>query len=194
MMDFLGNNAAAAPDRLAEFCRVFLDKNRGEWPADENSLAAAFLEFFKVHFAEPEALKKICHILNIRFSERELPKGMKGYNHRYNGERTIVVASDQFLAFEHTLLHELRELMEYVFCDFGAETATGTELEKRAEQFAISVRILIAGNGIASMMKDVEIESTWKRRLTYLAIVVGGLFYIGTCALLPYLEDRISEP
>jgi len=139
-MDSLNNNPApATPDRLADFCRVFLSENRAQWPPDENSLATHFVEFFKLQFVERESLKRVCQDLNIKFSEGQLPKGMKGYNHCYNGERTIMIATDQFVpgaSFEHTILHELRELMEYVFRDLGAETSTGAELEKRAEQFA----------------------------------------------------------
>lgn len=197
-MDSVSNNPApAAPDGLADFCRAFLSQNLAEWPPDENKLATSFVEFFKLHFAEPEALKKICQALNIEFSEGPLPRGMKGYNHCYNGERTIMIATDQFVpgaSFEHTVLHELRELMEYVFRQLGVKTADSAELEQRAEQFAISARIMTAGNRLTSLIDDARlIETPWKRRLAYLAIVIGGLFHIVVCGLLPSLEDRLSK-
>ena len=197
-MDSLSNNpTAAAPDRLADFCRAFLSQNRAQWPPDENRLATSFVEFFKLHFAERESLKRVCQDLNIEFSEGPLPKGMKGYNHCYNGERTVIIATDQFVpgaSFEHTILHELRELIEYVFRELGAETAAGADLEKRSEQFASSVRMTNACNVLASLLDDIHIETTWKRWLAYLVITIGGLFYAGTCAFLPEFEDRLSKP
>ena len=197
-MDSLSNNPApATPDRLADFCRVFLSENRAQWPPDENRLATRFVEFFNLHFTEGAALKQICRALNIEFSEGPLPKGVKGYNHCYHGKRTIIIATDQsipYASFEHTLLHELRELVEYVFRDLGAETSTAAELEKRAERFASSVRVTSACNVLASLLDDTHIETTWKRWLAYLVIAIGGLFYAGTCAFLPEFEDHISKP
>lgn len=199
-MDTLNANTqapVAPPDPLTEFCRRFREENRADWPVIEDKLAAAFLQFFKLDFCPGETLKKLCLELSIQLSEEPLPKGVKGWNHSYHGERTIIIATDQCIpgaSFEHTLLHELRELMEYVFCDLGAATvADRAEQEKRAEQFASSVRMTTACNGIVSVFEGIHIETAWKRYLAYLAIAMGGLFYFATCALLPYVEERLSK-
>jgi hypothetical protein len=68
---------------------------------------------------------------------------MRGFNYWHENTLSITMPIDGgcFISREHTLFHELRELLEHNFRDLGRPTSVGDALEARAEQFAACVRI-----------------------------------------------------
>ena len=146
-------------DEMADFCQFVVSRHSKQWPVKEDALAKEFLEFFGVQsllFLTFEAVASLCwERLQIRVSRVSLPKGLKGFNGSYYGRREIVISTDQDLAGIadlHTLLHELREIIERGFEELGHPTADcgDLDLECRAEFFASSVQISFLPQQLAS--------------------------------------------
>lgn len=195
-MDTLATITPAQP--LTDFCTAFLSRHKEHWPPDEGTLAHEFAEQFPLRqFSSPEKIMVFAKGLGIDASLKALPDAMHGFNCSLE-EQTIILLSEQE-AFpgsrEHTLFHELREVMEYRFHNLGYPTAEGPELEKRAEQFATAVRLF-------GMMKDLgpffesakALEQTWKRWLAIAGLLILALGVGAGYALLPYFEENFRKP
>ena len=148
-------------------------------------------------FRHFDNLTELCVQLGISVSVRAMPVELRGHNSLYNGDRAITIAERQWFpgAKEHTLLHELRELLEHTFVHLGFSIAASREdLEDRAEQFACMVRASLAGEMTVGWLEQAEqVERKWLRYGAYLLCVVGGLAVIASCILLPKLEDQAAE-
>ena len=96
---------------------------------------------------------------------------------------------------EHTLFHELRELVEYEFRDMGYPLATGfSDLESRAESFAGFVRAFGAIKNWQPLLEGIgDIKSGWgKIGIFLLAVALVVVCSVGYLAL-PHWGDRLPS-
>lgn len=187
------------PPTLRSFCEHVIATHSVSWPPDENILSQEFVSSFQVNgFISLGDLERLCRQLGIVVSVQLLPSGLRGHNCVYREEREIVVGTVEgptavFGSREHTLLHELRELMEYEFHRLGCPTANGAHLESRAEMFASSVRTLSALHGLKPLFDGVsELTSTWKQVGAILLLIIAALVSSYSYFALPRLEDRLK--
>jgi hypothetical protein len=129
---------------LPDFCAAVVNRHASAWPPTEHQLAQEFLAHFGIaRFGFYDALVKWCGQVGIDVSAREIPHDLRGSNFRYENAMSIVMPTNGgwFISREHTLLHELRELLEHNFRDLEHPIADEDTRESRAEQFAASVRM-----------------------------------------------------
>ncbi|HXG07428.1 MAG TPA: hypothetical protein VNI77_08905 [Nitrososphaera sp.] len=183
-------------DALITFCKDVISRYKENWPPSEGKLAEEFATYFSHDFAGLEALLSICNKLEIQVSIEPLPEGLHGINGNYGAKREITLAKEE--AFpggkEHTLLHELRELIEYEFCELGFPTLQYSGKEVRADQFASHVRAN-EGMKLWKFMFDElrRVEANWKRKLGYAFVLVFCFVHQASCLLHPQLEDAIKR-
>ena len=140
MPDFFQSRA------LPDFCAAVVNRHDSAWPPTEDQLARDFLAHFGLaRLAHYDGLVKWCEEVGINFSTAKLPHDVRGFNYWHENTHSIIMPIDGgcFISREHTLFHELRELLEHNFRNTGRPTAIGDALECRAEQFAACVRIAI---------------------------------------------------
>ena len=186
------------PDNITAFCRTVISRHSANWPPNENVLAQEIVDFFGIGpFLTLETLVQLCRDhLRIPVSFIELPTELRGYNCSYGNKREIVVSQHQTFpgADQHTLLHELREILEATFEGLGHPIVNRRELEGFAESFAISVQMAVAERELPNLFQNAaEIERKWWRITAYVLLGVGGLAYLLGCALRPYLEDVFAS-
>lgn len=141
MADFVQSPA------LPEFCASVVNRHACAWPPTEDQLARYFLAHFGVaRFAHYDGIVNWCGEVGIRFSAERLPQDLRGLNYWHENVFAIVMPINGgcFISREHTLLHELREVLEGILGHSGNPTVSDPDaLESRAEQFAACVRIAI---------------------------------------------------
>lgn len=189
-------------DEIAEFCQVVISRHAEHWPITENILADEFLEFLGVQsllLLRFEEIAQLCDKrLRIQISVRRMPTGVKGFNGSYENRCEIVISTDQELpgmADLHTLLHELREIIERKFEEIGRPTANcgDLDLEHRAEFFATAVQIGAACQMLPGLLESAsEIKRKWLRIGAYIGIFCGAMVYTFGCIALPKLEDAFA--
>ena len=184
-------------DPLLSLCQRVVERGKS-WPPAEDVLAEEFLSFFGIsEFAHFGTLSQLCVQIGIVVSVQPMPSELRGHNSSYNGSRTIAIAENQSFpgANEHTLLHELRELLEHSFVQLGfAVAATPQDLEERAELFACLVRSHLAQKTMFVWLEQVgHVEKKWLRYGAYLLTVLCGIAMLVGCFLLPAFEDQALE-
>jgi hypothetical protein len=126
-----------------------------------------------------------------------MPEDIRGHNHLYESKRVIVVSEHQTFpgANEHTVLHEIREMVEHILVELGSRTCSSMEeLEVRAEEFAAIARSEAFGDSLLVFWKNAEqIEKKWVRYGAYTLIGLGGLLYTLGLFFLPVFEDVLAE-
>jgi hypothetical protein len=141
-MDSIPDNAKSLA--LPEFCAAVMKRRAFEWPPTEGQLAEDFLAHFGIaRLGFYDGLVKWCGEVGVDVSTMELPHDLRGVNfwHEKNMSIVMPVNGGCFISREHTLLHEVRELLEGIFAHLGHPTGGGATLESRAEQFAACVRM-----------------------------------------------------
>jgi hypothetical protein len=190
------------PKTRGRFCETVIANHSESWPPSENALAHQFVSFFGIDgLLGMEELERLCQTIGVEVRSQELPKPLRGHNCTYEGKREIVVGTVQGAASvlgsrEHTLLHELREVIEYEFRRLGHPIATDfSDMESRAEGFAGLVR---AGASLKTWEWYFEaIEGIESRLLKIGAIILFAVLAMGhylACVNLPHWEDQFSEP
>src|ERR1043165_9407844 len=140
MADFVQSSA------LPEFCAAVVARHAHAWPPTEDQLARYFLAHFGIaRFAHYDGIVDWCGEVGIQFSTDEFPHDLRGLNYWHENVFSIVMPTNGgcFISWEHTLLHELREVLEGVFGHLRQPTSDRDALESRAEQFAACVRIAV---------------------------------------------------
>lgn len=153
-------------DLLRAFCEAFTLQHRDKWPPNEYELAEAFVS----HFAIPRILgvadlQNFLTQTNIELIEDDSPADLLGINMSVGGKRRIFTSKnrDHFPFRIHTLLHEIRELIEVEFCQLGFKTTNSQGLDSRADEFSFAVHIRAATPSIEGWVKNSpEIKSTWQ--------------------------------
>lgn len=185
------------PAAFIAFCRTVISKHASHWPPEESKLADEFITHFGLTaIANFDKQIEFCESLGIHVSEKLLPESLRGHNCCYRNERQIQISPGKLylISREHTLLHELREILEYIFKDLGFPTTKEmSTLEARAETFASCVRIGALAETWETIIRAVpQIESKWWRlgaSFLFFLLGIAGLFSI---AILPAFEDRID--
>ncbi len=167
----------AADDPITAFCKCGVARHSAHWPLEESALARDFIEFFAPG-AMPtfQELTVLCTRLSIEVSTLQLSTGHSGLNCCYGEKRAIIISDAELLGWtkEHTLLHELREILEYEFRELGHPIAVKGDLEQRAELFAASVRMETAMDFWSELFKSASnVRVTWQRVVAYVLLAVG---------------------
>lgn len=188
------------PLTLRGFCEAVFTRHSGKWPPDEYAIVEEFVSFFRIERElKFKDLEQLCRDLGVGVSVQNLPKELRGHNHRYQGKREIIVGAVTGTAFpgvrEHTLFHELRELIEYEFREIGYPVANGfSDLESRADRFAGAVRAFGAFKGFQPLFEGIgEIKSHWGTVAMILLAGVVLILYSFPALMLPYWEDRLPS-
>jgi len=188
------------PLTLRGFCQTMVAKHSGNWPPGEEAIAEEFLSFFQVDGVFPlEGPEKLCARLGINVSIQALPGGLRGHNCALGEKREIVIGKVEgpamvFGSQEHTLLHELRELIEYEFRKIGYPAAVACDLESRAETFAAMSRARASIKGWEPLFDGIgNIQSKWGWFAVALPFLVMILIDCCSCLLLPLWEDQLPE-
>ncbi len=136
-----------------------------DWPPSEGKLAEEFVSFFQVGpFPNIDGWVQLCGNLDIQVHACTLPRELCGYHCCYEGTRTIWVHEEELFVGtrEHSLLHELREILEHIFEDLGQPTVGKESLETLAEQFASCVRVAAMENTWKALFENLEsVQSRW---------------------------------
>jgi len=188
------------PLTLRGFCQTIVAKHSGNWPPREEAIAEEFFSFFQVDDVFPlGGLEKLCARLGINVSIQELPRELRGHNCAFGEKREIVIGKvEERAAFlgshEHTLFHELRELIEYEFRNIGHPVAVAADLEWRAETFAAMSRMRASIIGWEPLLDGIgDIQSTWGRFAVALPVLLIVLLHSFSCLLLPHWEDQLLK-
>ncbi len=180
---------------LAAFCKHVIAKQASNWPPSEETLAQEFVDYFKLEAVVPLCeIQELCEKSGIVFRVAHLPKTLHGFNHRFRDKREILISESHVLTREHTALHELREMLEYDFCDLKKPICMESDKEERADQFAFSVRMCALSREVPKVLELIgTIESTWRRRAMYVLTFVMGVAYLLSLALIPHLEELAEK-
>jgi len=193
--------AIQPPVSLSGFCKTVIANRSGKWPPNEDAIAHEFVSFFGIDgLLGMGDLERLCQTLGVAVSIRELPKPLRGHNCLYDGKSEIVVGTVAGPTAglgprEHTLLHELRELIEYEFRKLGRPVATTpSDLESRAEDFASLARAVAPLKALEWVFDAIGgIES---RLLQFAAIALVCILAMGHylyCLTLPQWEDQLAK-
>lgn len=155
-----------AQDRLRTFCEEYISQNREKWPPSEYELAEAFVLHFGIPFTFRVAdLKNFLIQTNIELIERDLPADLLGANISSGVKRQIFTSTGaEHVPFRvHTVLHEIREVMEADFRGLGFPTTNSRGLDSRADEFSFAVHMSAATPSIQGWVNDPsETTSTWQ--------------------------------
>lgn len=188
-------------DPILLFCQNFVSRNQIPWPPDEETLAAEFVSYFQsVNFLTMSELEQFCIATGIDLTKKSLPKDLLAFNCFPNGKRIIELDDhpENRLIQPHTILHEVRELLEYSFRDLDHPTVVDPEeIEMRADEFA-SLVMVFGGERIWTewIVSALEIKSGWPR---FGALVLIGIFVVSVVAqsylgaIHPDYQDRQAE-
>lgn len=186
-------------DAVADFCQSVLSRHSEKWPIREETLADEFLAFSNLQFLPGfEEVSRICQDrLQISVALAPLPDGMRGYNGSYRSKREILISTKQDFdgANLHTLLHELREILESGFEKLGRPIANGTnsDLEERAETFAVAVQVRAAHAALPVFLENAsEIERKWLRVVAYILCFASAFAYVLSCCSVRQIEDAFA--
>jgi hypothetical protein len=187
-----------AGELVTALCEREIAHHISNWQIDEAQLAHDFVEFFKPYVIPLfHNLTDLCGRLSIEVFVKELPFGHSGLNCCYGERRAIVVSEAELpaLSREHTLLHELREILEYKFRELGHAIAEDEDdLEVRAECFAASVRMdATSGMWLELFESASNLNATWKRYGAY-ALVGFGVVVQFISILGPWVDYLQSNP
>jgi hypothetical protein len=196
----LDNGTVLPPLSLRCFCEAAISENPGAWPPEEGALARRFVSFFQLSpVPRLQELETLCRRLGVQVALAKMPAPLRGHNCCYQDRKEILITDLENVSVamgsrEHTLLHELRELLEYEFVKLGKPTATGAELERRAEAFASQTRAIAS----IQMWKPIldstaQIQSTLLRIAAVIGLVLALWFYSFACLTLPRLEDYLES-
>ena len=171
----------ATCDPISDFCAHSIATFSPKWPPDEATLASEFIRFLGVQDCTfwPQ-LSALCSRLSVEVYLVDLPPENSGLNVRHGERRAIFVnkAELQGLSREHTLLHELREILEYKFQELGRPVAKKNDLEERAEMFAVFVRMECAVAIWSAILESVgSLQVRWQRIGTSILVTLGALVH-----------------
>jgi hypothetical protein len=184
----------AQPKSLHTFTSDVVFRHAAAWPPSEQKLAEEFFDFFgSDSVGSFENLVGLCDSLGIEVSQAALPEELRGYHHWYEEKRVILVAHDGLiLSGQHTVLHELREILEHIFKELGYSTAEASLPESSADEFAVYVRVKASLQEWDFLFKAAQtVQSNWARRSAYVLIGLGAVITTLGFVLLPHLEDRL---
>jgi hypothetical protein len=174
-------------DLILLFCQNIISRHPNPWPPTEQYLACEFVLYFKSFwFITINELEKFCLETNIELTQKSLPCDLLASNCFFNGKRIIELDDHpQNLVIQpHTILHEIRELLEYVFCDLGYPIADSAQIELRANEFASLVMLCGRESEFAGLINNaLEIQPVLLKFGALLLLGAGALAVIGQACL-----------
>jgi hypothetical protein len=191
-------SSALQRDVLNIFCQGVISRHSAIWPPEESVLAKELVDGLPaLSVLTLDSLRQQCAALGINVSFATLPRELRGYNCGFEGQKEIVISTEQGFpgADEHTLLHEIREILEAAFERLGHPTVNNQDdLEDHAESFAILARAEAIYRMAPTLCNYADnVDRRWMRITVYLFL---GLFVCTNllgCALLPRLEDLYAH-
>jgi hypothetical protein len=185
-------------DSILAFCKVVISRHAQNWPPTEEVLAEEFVNWLGVKsFMTRSAMIEMCLSKGIKLSFVSLPPELHGFNCSFHHKKEIVISKSETVVFSdlHTLLHELREMLERGFVDLGRATLTAKDLlELKADEFAIHARMETGTREFLAYLEMVgKIEINWHRYFAYALLAVFSVAYLFSCPFLPQIEEMISE-
>jgi hypothetical protein len=167
---------------LSAFCKVHVSLNSQKWPTSENELAEAFVKHFKIPFlADDSGSQDFLSRTNIELRDDNLPPDLLGVNMSFAGKRRIYTSKHvDHLPFRvHTVLHEIREVIEADFIGLGLTTTGSQGLDSRADEFACAVvfcsAIMSAGDWFESAP---EMNSNWQNWAGFCLFTAGAVLLL----------------
>lgn len=184
---------------LPEFCAAVVKKHADAWPPTEHQLAQDFLEHFGIaRLGFYDGLVKWCGEVGIDVSMRDsLPHDLRGANFWHEASMSIVmpVNGGCFISREHTLLHELRELLEWEFERLASSSGDPNTREPRAEQFAACVRIAVVVESSKDFFKVAsDVQNPLGRACVYGLVGLVTVASVVGCAGIRQLEAHFDAP
>lgn len=181
-------------DPLRAFCEC-IPRDGQEWPVSEWELASAFIKFFNVPpLAYVGNLEGFFAQTKIELREGDLPSDLLGVNMSFQGRRRIDLSrhGEQVHSQLHTVLHEIREMIESEFSRLGFATTSSRELEASANEFAFYA-VLCPFEGLFkdSLHNALEIESKWQRWTT-LSLICAAALVLGFGSFMGAFFPRIT--
>jgi len=182
----------AQSSALPAFCAAVVNRHSSAWPPAENQLAQEFLAHFGIaRLGFYDGLVRWCGEVGVDVSTMELPRDLRGANfwHETNMSIVMPVNGGCFISREHTLLHELRELLEWEFEHLGHSLGHVDTRESRSEQFAACVRMAMVVESSKDLFKMAsDVRDPFGRVCAYgLVGAVTAVLVLG-CAGVRQLE------
>jgi hypothetical protein len=181
---------------LPLFCAAVVERHAPAWPPTEDQLSRDFIAHFGIApHGFYDGLVKWCRTVGIDVATAELPHDLRGFNYWHENTMSIVMPPNGgcLISREHTLLHELRELLEGILRHLGYPTGDGDALETRAEQFAACVRIAIC----VEFSKDFcqiasDVRNPFGRVCAYALVGALTIASVVGCARIRQLEAQFD--
>jgi hypothetical protein len=169
-------------DQLSAFCEAYILQHREKWPTSEDELAKAFVLRFGIPIIFRIAdLQNFLVQTNIELVERDLPVDLLGANMSFGIKRQIFTSNNpDYVPFRvHTVLHEIREIIEVEFRRLGFRTTNSSGLDSRADDFAFEVHMCTGMDSIKEFFKyGRETTSTWGQ-FASLCFIIAIYFLFG---------------
>lgn len=192
MLDFVQSRA------LPDFCAAVVNRHGSAWPSTEDQLARDFLKHFGIaRLGSYDALVEWCGTVGIAVSTRELPHDLRGFNYWHESGMSIVMPINGgcLISREHTLFHELRELLDGIFGYLGHPIGDRDGLESRAEQFAACARIAIVVESSKDFFQFAgDVKNPLGRVCAYGLVGALTLVLVVGCARVRQLEVQFEAP
>lgn len=169
-------------DLLRAFCEAYISQN-GRNPINESQLADAFVKFFGIPpLVDVRSLDEFFVETNIELRKRDLPIGLLGVNMSFEGKRRIDLSerTEQKHFQVHTVLHEIREIVENDFRLLGFGRAEShQDFEHSANEFAFYAIMFSQMTVFQSLFDNAyEMESNWWKWGT-MGLISMGLLVVG---------------
>jgi hypothetical protein len=181
---------------IPAFCLAVVERHASTWPPSEDQLARDFIAHLGIaQLGSYPGLVKWCARVGIDVSMTELPDDLHRANFWRENNMSIVMPPDggYLISREHTLLYEIRELLEGEFSHLKHPTDTGDALETRADQFAASVRIATSvelSKTLFQFAKDVR--NPLRRACAYGLAGMVTLTLVINCVGVRRLETQVE--
>jgi hypothetical protein len=168
---------------LATFCETYISQN-GRNSIRESQFARAFVEFFQIPpLFDIGGLERFLAQANIEVKITQLPGDLLGVHMLFDGKGRIDLSQrpEQRYFQIHTVLHEIREIIENDLRPLGFGTAESQhDFEHCANEFAFYA-IMFSQMPLFKFFFDdaFETESNW-RKLGMLCLISIALLFVGS--------------
>ena len=130
-------------ETLGGFCRDLLDEHNQGRRLDAETIAARFVEYFRVSARPtPDELKTLMSWAGFGdVEEMSLEEGLKGIHFGTPGQEYHICYKDVLWqgSKEFTVLHETYEIMQETLCEIHSGTKAEREVCREADRFAAAV-------------------------------------------------------
>jgi hypothetical protein len=94
----------------------------------------------------------------------------------------------------HTVLHEIREIIEADFCRLGFGTTNSSELDSLADQFSFAVHTYGAAVSLQDWVKDASQTNSMWQKVAFVSVFTIGAVLFGLCSLSGAFGYRFQSP